>query len=277
MNNKTKYFCVSDIHSFYDPLMSALLEKGFDINDTNHKLIICGDAFDRGDDTIQIFELMKKLQEQDRLIYILGNHEDLLFDCIEELTAYGRAGGHHYHNKTIKTLSHFLKEDDFWMYSTYIPTDTIQKIVENTKDLRDFIIKNGVNYFELGNKIFVHSWLPIYNDIEFGDIVWKDWKKYVNESNDLWKKSRWGNPFLNWKAELYPQDKCIVFGHWHCSYGHSHIDMKTKEWPQQNQEKRFEEAFKPWIKNNAIGIDACVAYSGKINCLVFNEQGDLLE
>ena len=36
-------------------------------------------------------------------------------------------------------------------------------------------------------------------------------------------------------------------------------------------------AFTPWIKDNAIGIDACVAYSGKINCLVFDENGCLLE
>ena len=276
MNNELKYFCVSDIHSFYEPLLSALVSKGFDMDNKDHKLIICGDAFDRGDDTIRVFELLKRLASEDRLVYVLGNHEDLLFDCIEELTVYGRAGGHHYHNNTIKTLSHFLKEDDFWMYSTYIPTDTIQHIVEDTKELREFIIENGVNYFELGNKIFVHSWLPLYNYIEKGDIVWKDWNKYQKESMSIWKDARWGNPFLNWKLGLYPEGKCIVFGHWHCSYGHSYIDMKTKEWPQLNQKEKFLEAFQPWIKENAIGLDACCAYSGKINCLVFNKAGELI-
>lgn len=93
----------------------------------------------------------------------------------------------------------------------------------------------------------------------------------------MWEQARWGNPFLMWKNKLYPNNKCVVFGHWHCSYGHSHIDMKTKEFPQINQINKMEEAFKPWIKENAIGLDACVAYSGKINCLVFDENGNLLE
>lgn len=271
-----KYFCVSDIHSFYEPLMIALNEKQFDMNNENHKLIICGDAFDRGPDTIKVFELMKKLNAENRLVYICGNHEDLLFDCINELVSYGRAGGHHYGNGTIKTLSHFLQEDDFWMYSTYVPNNVIESIVHNTKELTKFIRTNARNYFTLGNKIFVHSWLPIYNDLD-GDKVWKDWDKYEFESNSMWSDARWGNPFLMWKNKLYPEDKCIVFGHWHCSWGHSHIDMKCKEWPQPNQKEKFLASFEPWIKENAIGIDACCAYSGKINCVVFDKNGDVLD
>ena len=54
-----KYFCVSDVHGFYDPLTQALASKGFDLNNNEHKLIICGDAFDRGDDTINVFNFMK--------------------------------------------------------------------------------------------------------------------------------------------------------------------------------------------------------------------------
>ena len=38
----------------------------------------------------------------------------------------------------------------------------------------------------------------------------------------------------------------------------------------------MEKAFKPWIKDNAIGIDACCAFSRKINCLVFDGDGNLL-
>lgn len=275
-----KYFAVSDIHSYYDELIAALTNAKFNFNNPQHKLIICGDAFDRGDQTIELFNFMKQLQSENRLIYILGNHEDLLFDCIKELSTYGRAGNHHYHNQTIKTLSHFIDEDDFWMYSTYIPTSVIDKIVANTKELRDFISKNGVNYFELGNRIFTHSWLPIYNDLYKGDIIWPEWNKEpIQEEiltfNKMWKDARWGNPYLQWKNKLYPEGKTIVFGHFHTSYGHSHIDMKTKEWPQKNR-KDWLDAFSPWIKENAIGLDACCAYSGKINCVVFDKNGKMI-
>ena len=53
--------------------------------------------------------------------------------------------------------------------------------------------------------------------------------------------------------------------------------MKEKEWPQCNQKEKFEASFKPWIKDNAIGIDSCCAYSGKINCIVFDDTGNLLD
>ena len=42
-----KYFVVSDVHGFYTELKVALDKNGFDINDNNHKLIICGDLMDR--------------------------------------------------------------------------------------------------------------------------------------------------------------------------------------------------------------------------------------
>ena len=34
-----KYFVFGDVHSFYDELMAALSEKGFDINNPNHLVI----------------------------------------------------------------------------------------------------------------------------------------------------------------------------------------------------------------------------------------------
>ena len=104
MASEVKYFCISDIHSYYSAMLYALTSKGFDIENSNHKVIICGDAFDRGDDTIKVFEFMKKLQSQDRLIYIKGNHEDLFFDCLNDMLSNRTPSSHHFHNKTVKTI-----------------------------------------------------------------------------------------------------------------------------------------------------------------------------
>lgn len=41
-----KYFVFSDVHSFYDELMNALDDKGFNINNQEHVIISCGDLFD---------------------------------------------------------------------------------------------------------------------------------------------------------------------------------------------------------------------------------------
>ena len=51
-----KYFAVSDCHGFYSNLMFALKNAGFDINNPEHILIVCGDLFDRGEQPKEIFE-----------------------------------------------------------------------------------------------------------------------------------------------------------------------------------------------------------------------------
>jgi serine/threonine protein phosphatase 1 len=271
----TKYFAISDVHSAYTPMVEALVEKGFNCSNPEHKLILCGDAFDRMDETVQVFEFIKELKSQDRLIYIRGNHEDLLFDCINELVRYGKCGGHHYSNGTIKTLSHFINEDDYWIYSTYIPTNIVESIVNNTKELRAFIQDTCVDYFTLGNKIFVHSWLPTQCDLDKGETVHEEWFN-SNKLPALWKKARWNNGFVQYKAGLVPVDKVIVFGHWHTSWYRSHILMTHKEWPQKNR-RDFYETFYPVITDKIVALDSCVAYTGKINCVVFDENGEIVD
>lgn len=284
-----KYFCVSDIHSFYEPLMKALTEKGFEMNNKCHKLLLLGDAFDRGDDTIKVFEFLKTLADENRLIYVMGNHEELFFDCLKEIDHGKTPSSHHFHNKTVKTICMLCGQNEWVVYAPHAP-DIKQMIKEKTKPVADFIKQNAVNYFQLGNKVFVHSWIPCQvkgNDYTWNPVYEKPfdwWDKKEEELNEEernlfdaeWSAARWGNPYLMWKNKLYPKDICIVFGHFHTSYGHSRIDMKCKEWPQQNKVD-WQSAFKPWIKENAIGIDACCAYSGFINCLVFDENGELIK
>ena len=289
MNSK-KYFCVSDIHSYYTPLLTALSDKKFDIDNKQHILIVCGDAFDRGDDTLKVYEFMKKLHTEDRLIYIKGNHEELFFDCLQDMLSSKTPGSHHFHNKTVKTICQLCEQNEWIAYAPQ-PPDIRQLIKEKTQEVADFINNTSVNYFTLGNKIFVHSWIPC--KIKGQDYTWNptydrpyDWIDKQESELSIeeqriydaeWSTARWGNPFLMWKNKLYPEGRCIVFGHYHVSYGHSRIDMKCKEWPQLNQLEQMEQAFKPWIKENAIGVDACCAYSGKINCLVFDEEGNLID
>ena len=112
-----KYFAVSDIHSYYQPLLDALAQKGFNLKDNNHKLIVCGDAFDRGDDTVKVFEFLKELANANRLIYIQGNHEDLLFDCLYEISLGKTPGSHHFHNQTTKTICQFCGENEWIVYT----------------------------------------------------------------------------------------------------------------------------------------------------------------
>ena len=80
-----KLFVLSDIHSFYDPMMKALNDKGFEIDNPDHHIVVCGDLFDRGPDAVKVFEFMKDMADRGRLVYICGNHEELFFDCLSEI------------------------------------------------------------------------------------------------------------------------------------------------------------------------------------------------
>lgn len=252
-----KYFVTSDVHSFFDELMVALKDKGFDESNPEHILCICGDLFDRGNQTVELFEFVKNLQEQNRLIYVMGNHESLLFDCMHEIKRGRVPSSHHFFNKTVKTICQFCGEEEWIMYD---PTWR-DKICEIMQPVLDFIADNCVDYAEIGDYILVHGYLPCYEGLD-------DFRDGTSED---WERARWVNGMEMWKNPKNRIDsKVVVVGHWHCSYGWSRIDQKYKEFPQPTH-KDFKHSFEPWIKEGIIALDACCAYSKKLNCIVIDE------
>lgn len=68
-----KYFVSADIHGFFDEWMSALKKNDFDIDNQQHKIVVCGDLFDRGRQPKQIIDFV--LAHKNKIILIKGNHE----------------------------------------------------------------------------------------------------------------------------------------------------------------------------------------------------------
>jgi len=62
-----KYFVASDIHSF-TPCIKELNKTGFDLNNEEHILIICGDLFDRGSESLKLYEFIKSLPKERRIL-----------------------------------------------------------------------------------------------------------------------------------------------------------------------------------------------------------------
>ena len=282
-----KYFIVSDVHSFYTPLMETLNNNGFDLENEEHILVVNGDLFDRGDESKLLLDFVKSLE--DRFIYVRGNHEDLLTDLYVDIMSNKPISSHHYSNGTVKTITDLcdLSPLDFnhWGY-----TDSAkQKIRDIISPLIDWINLKSTNYFEINNKyIITHCWVPLIEkagDYSFYAInkkyesIYEYWNANTDTLDDLefmtyyrlWQKARWGNPFECWKQGMVPEGKVIISGHWHTSYGFSHIDQKLKEWPEKNR-KDWQKSFEIWERDNFLALDGCVAYSGKINCLVIDEE-----
>jgi serine/threonine protein phosphatase 1 len=249
-----KYFIVSDVHGFLNELMNALKQKGFDAENKDHKLIVCGDLFDRGSQAVELFEFVKGLG--DRFVYVRGNHEDLLFDCYRELQGSFGCGYHHVSNGTVDTIGQFT---GLSYYNLMVNTPERNKALkEKLEPLLDFITNKTVDYYEVGDYIFVHGWIPSFlhlNDFRDGN-------------EDDWKAARWNNGMDMWRNPANRIDgKTIVCGHWHCSWGWSHIRQERKEWPQKNR-KNWLESFEPFADDGIIAIDACTAYTKNVTVLV---------
>lgn len=252
-----KYFIVSDVHSFYYILIKTLEDSGFDLNDSNHYLVVCGDLFDRGDETVELFEFVKNLG--DRFIYVRGNHEDLLEKCLQDISNGFTPGHHHFSNGTIKTICQFCNSNEWIIYD---PSNR-NFIIETMTPVLEYINSKTVDYFDINsNFVCVHGWLPISETT----------KDYHTAESWLWKEARWKNGMDMWcNPANRVEGKTVICGHFHCSWGWSHIDQKYKEYPQYSH-KHFQYSFQPWKKEGIIAIDACTAYSKKINCLVIEEQ-----
>lgn len=236
-----KLFCVSDIHSFYTPLKNALDAKGFDPNNENHWLIVCGDVFDRGDESEEVLHFLMSLE---RKILVKGNHDVLLEECCK--TGFPRR--HDFHNGTAKTIYDLGGADAF------------DKCCKTTWDKLTEYRKSLVNYFETKNYIFVHSWIPTIS-YKRNYIYNTDWR---NTNNSEWEEAMWGNPFELADIGLNQTGKTIVFGHFHTSWAYSQYENLS----EFGEDAKFD----IYYGTDYIGIDACTAYTGKVNVLTLEDD-----
>lgn len=242
-----KLFVISDIHSYYDEMKNALDDAGFDQENENHWLIVCGDLWDRGSQPV---EVMTYLQSLPRKVLVKGNHETLLQDLCDR----GYPGSHDYSNGTFDTVCEF---GNAGLGNSF--DECCLVAYQRTKN----IIDSMVNYFETKNYIFVHSFVPLKNLDGLPMYYTKNRKfaidpewRYAHASD--WEAARWGNPFDLAKQGFLP-DKTLVFGHWH-TYG------------QRPEDYIGEDLFDPIYGDGYIGIDATTALSGKVNVLVLEDE-----
>ena len=239
-----KYFVSSDIHGFYDEWILALKNKGFDIKNPNHKIIICGDIFDRGRQPKKIIDFI--LSNKNKVILIRGNHEDLM----EEMILRNNSNPMDLSNGTAYTIVDLYPE---WQITEF----DLSKIAKVT-GLQD-VLDLCVDYYETDHYIFVHGWIPIIENCFLYDENWRSARK------ERWQKARWTNPVQMYKYGIYAPNKTIVCGHWHCSALWHEVDpLRYSEFDENSN-------FNPFITKEIIALDSCTTYSGKVNVIVIED------
>lgn len=236
-----KYFVVSDVHGFYNEMCEALDSAGYDPTNSSHWLISCGDNFDRGPEN---FKVMWYFLRQPRCILVRGNHEDLLdCACTEGISM------HDYSNGTVDTI------EELGASATRLDWTMEDKMDLTFKRTRGFFGRM-IDFYETEKYIFVHGWIP--NNMKSPDHQWR------RATKNQWEKARWDNGMERaMKGHIEP-GKIIVCGHYHTSWGHNKQD-ETPEWGPRAD-------FSPYYDKGIIAIDACTAYTGKVNVLVIEDE-----
>lgn len=261
-----KIFVVSDIHSYFTPFKKELDKKGFEANNPEHLLIVCGDVFDRGSESKETYEYLNNLTN---VVLVKGNHESLM----EEVWDRGHTLGHDYSNGTNQTIMDLFKANP--NVEPYIPIGVSEKI------LRPFFSK-FVNYFETKNYIFVHGWIPCEKFTKLDKPWYQQGRKLEYDPdwrncNDVeWEAARWINGinagFIN---KVLEPGKTIVCGHWHCSYGH-YIKALRKALKNgtEIEHEQFDETaiWRPFKAKGILAIDRCTAHTNKVNVVVLEDE-----
>lgn len=264
-----KYFVISDTHAYYDQTMDALQKAGFFEKEESSKLIILGDLLDRGDKAQKMQEFAVNLLKKDRLIFIRGNHEDLMLCMAEdfEMENIGNIkSGWSYHISN-GTFDCALQLTGMSAVAALRYPKLFAQKLKATPFCRT-LIPAAKNFFETQNYVFVHGWIPVLSDSK--DTAFNVYKNFYYNEN--WRtaderdfaNARWYNGMQFYKDFFVPS-KTVVCGHYHASYGHCNIEQRGSEFGKNAD-------FTPFYDKGIIAVDACTAYSGFVNCIVLEDE-----
>ena len=248
-----KYYITADIHGFYTEFHKALDKAGYFTDPGPHKLIILGDLFDRGQEAVEMQRFILSLLEQDAVILIRGNHEDLYEEMIT--IDKGLPYRHHRSNRTYDTA---LQLTGFDPGLAIIRNFDFAEAAQNTPYFQQ-IIPAMVDWYETEHYIFVHGWIPCIQERDGSFSHRSDWREATPEE---WRWARWCNGMD--AAQACGEEKTILCGHWHCSYGHARYENKGSEFGPDAD-------FSPYYGRGVIALDACTALSRKINILTLED------
>lgn len=264
---KKKIFAVSDVHGDYEALIKGLEEAGYDENNENHLLISCGDAFDRGDSSLAIYEYFKKLSDENKAIILMGNHTKLFIDY---LNGTSLSPFNYLNNGTNETLADFLHRsspfESWWTidkgrddsptvgdFGEWI-SEARQEINDEYPELLEWL-ENRPYYYETKNYIFTHGAIDTDAD---------DWHipKCVHHMFVDWDALTWDDGSFFGK-EINNTDKTVVIGHFGTDQLRKryNVGLEDEPWSILRRED-----------GRVIALDATTCISHKVNVLVIEEE-----
>ena len=248
-----KNFVVSDIHDYYDLLMEALNRNGFDINNEDHRLIVCGDAFYSGPQPGELFVFLRELSEKGRLIFIYGNHDIELLDNLR-VKRFTRPAN----RRCAALIVRYLTQ------KTELSDDELVSECENLGFTR-FLSEVPVWYYENEDYVFTHGFIPTEKKAyrpDWRDATEREWRTAAARGDAMMLSMRYG---------ISEPNRKIVCGHYSAARCYLMKNATPTDWENKiykDVSKVPAEGFKPFFGDTFIAIDQSVKKTGFMNCIV---------
>ena len=193
--------------------------------ESNEKNYFFGDAFDRGDSSLAVYEYLKRLSDEGKAIVLKGNHTGFFTGYLDGSII---SPFNYMNNGTNETMADFLHQtapfESWCLLGKDISVPTIgdfanwlsyarQEINEEYPELLEWL-KTRPYYYETENYIFTHGAI---------DTEAKDWHEPHCERYHFtdWEALMWDDGSFFGK-ELKNTDKTVVIGH----FGTHHLRDK---------------------------------------------------
>lgn len=266
MRELNKYFVFSDVHGEYNALIQALEEAGYDKHNPKHKLVSCGDAFDRGPDSVKIYRFLKET----KAICVRGNHDNFFIEYLEKGMDGEFVLFNILHNGLGATIKSFtgINDEVFNVRNLDVARRNISSDVLKW-------MKQMPLYFETSTFVFVHA--------GFNPFI-KDWRE-TDEHYMTWDIQDSHRPIPS-------MNKICVIGHHHASKvrangiadGAGDFDITTASYSTNyspdghyggtsHRIKSYgnKDENRPYINSNKIAIDGMTNITGKVNVIVVED------
>jgi hypothetical protein len=260
-----KILAVSDLHSFLHETKRAVDECGM-LEDDGAVLLVIGDVLDRGPDPIGMTEYLLDLASRGKLIFVRGNHEDLLEEALAAIEDHKvvevLSASNHTINGTAETILKLagMTESE----ALGFPRDLVRRVRESR--FYTELLPLAVDYYETDGYIFTHGWIPCFIEGFGSERKYSYDPEWRLADRKRWRVARTLNGMELAKIHgITEEGKTVVCGHFHTSYGHANFSKICTE--------RGDDAiFEPYYSDGIIAIDACTVKSKRVNLVLINEE-----
>ena len=261
METVRNLYVTSDIHGHFKELFGTLGNMGFSRDNKEDVLVVCGDMFDRGRESLLVYEFLKDLYDRKKAVIIRGNHENMLIDYLDGTCISPFNYLHNGMDETFAEFLHCTKPFESWCAVEDIKNPTygdfaewlqgaVSEINEAYPELLPWL-KSLPYYFETEHFIFTHG--GIDTDVE----NWKE-PRCTKFGKTGWEALVWDDGSFFGK-DIKNTDKRVFIGH----FGTAHLRQ------MYNLDTSLDEDAHDTLSRDdfrVVALDSTVVVSKRLNC-----------